>query len=315
MTDPSARMLELLSLLQSKRSWQAAELAARLDTSPRTLRRDLDRLRTLGYPVSASRGRSGGYRLVAGRAMPPLLFTDDEAVALVIGLRIAALTHLGEAADGALRKLERNVPTRLRSRIHALTASTVAASRTMRALDPRIMQTLASAAHEHLDVRFEYTDRAGRHTERRVQPHRQVALGRRWYLLGWDLDREGWRTYRIDRIGAVTTPGTTFIPREPPPDDSVSFVQDSTRMPATARRGVVRFGAPVSVVAERLGAEAGALEAIDDTSCRYTTSVDSWEWLAVALAAVGEPYTIEAPPELIACSKDLADRIARATAS
>ncbi len=308
-------MLELLSLLQRDRTWQAAELAERLDTSPRTLRRDLSRLRTLGYSVSASRGRSGGYRLAAGQAMPPLLFTDDEAVALVVGLRIAALTHLGEAADGALRTLERNVPTRLRSHIHALTASTEAGSRAMRALDPRIVQTLASAVHGHLDIRFEYTDRAGRRTERRVQPHRQVALGHRWYLLGWDRDREGWRTYRIDRISAVTTPGTTFVPREPPPDDSVSFVQDSTRLPVTAQRGVVCFAAPVSVVAERLGAEAGALEAIDDTSCRYVTSVDSWEWLAVALAAVGEPYTIEAPAELIACSKDLADRIVRATAS
>ncbi len=137
-------------------------------------------------------------------------------------------------------------------------------------------------------------------------------LGRRWYLLGWDRGRADWRTYRIDRISALTTPGTTFTPRELPSDDPVSFVQDSARFPITHQRGVVRFAAPVSVVSDRLIAEAGALEAIDDTSCRYITSADSWEWLSIILATVGVPYTIEAPPELIAHSRELADRIAQA---
>lgn len=308
-------MLELLSLLQSGRSRSAAELAARLDISPRTLRRDLDRLRELGYPVSSTRGPGGNYRLVAGRAMPPLLFTDDEAAATVIGLRIAALTRIdgiGDAAEGALRKLERVVPNRLRARIRALTAATRAASRTVPALDLRTVQSLAIAAHTCQDVRFDYTSRSGRYTERRVEPYRQVLLGGRWYLMGWDRDRADWRAYRIDRIDALAVPGTTFTPREPPSDDPVSFVQDSARFPLTDRRGVVRFAAPVSVVADRLIAEAGALEAIDDTSCRYTTGAESWEWLSVALAAVGVPYTIEAPPELITYSRELADRITRA---
>lgn len=316
--DPSTRMLELLSLLQSGRSWPGAELAARLGTSPRTLRRDLDRLRELGYPVSSTRGPGGSYRLVAGRAMPPLLFTDDEAVATVVGLRIAALTQMGgtgDAAEGALRKLERVVPERLRARIRALTAATEAASHTTQALDLRTVQLLATAAHMHQDVRFDYTNRSKQHSERRVEPYRQVLLGRRWYLLGWDRDRADWRTYRIDRIGALTIPGTTFTPREPPSEDPVSFVQDSARFPRTGQRGVVRFAAPVSVVSDRLIAEAGSLEAIDDTSCRYVTSVDSWEWLSVTLAAVGVPYTIEAPPELISYSRKLADRMARAAGS
>ncbi|MEU6267557.1 helix-turn-helix transcriptional regulator [Saccharopolyspora shandongensis] len=312
MTDPSTRLLELLSLLQSGRSWPGAELTARLGTSPRTLRRDLDRLRELGYPVSSTRGPGGNYQLVAGRAMPPLLLTDDEAVATVVGLRIAALTQMGgDAAEGALRKLERVVPARLRARIQALTSATETTSRATEALDLRTVQLLATAVHMHQDVRFDYTSRGGQHTERRVEPYRQVLFDRRWYLLGWDRDRADWRTYRIDRIGELTVPGTTFAPRELPADDPVSFVQDSTRFPR-GRRGVVRFAAPVSVVSDRLIAEAGSLEAIDDTSCRYVTSVESWEWLSIILATVGVPYTIEAPPELIDYSRELADRIARA---
>ncbi|MEV6139824.1 YafY family protein [Nocardia sp. NPDC051990] len=315
MNDPSTRMLELLSLLQSGRSWPAIELAARLGTSPRTLRRDLCRLRELGYPVSSTRGPGGSYQLVAGRAMPPLLFTDEEAVATVVGLRIAALTQIGgtaDAAEGALVKLERVVPKRLRARIQALTAATEARSRAHQALDLRTMQLLATAVHTCRDVRFDYISRSTEHSERRVEPYRQILLGRGWYLLGWDRDRADWRTYRIDRISALTIPGTTFTPRELPSDDPVSFVQDSAQFPRASQRGVVRFAAPVSVVSERLIAEAGSFEAIDDTSCRYTTSTDSWEWLSVALATVGVPYTIEAPPELISYSRKLAARIARA---
>ncbi|WP_327149800.1 helix-turn-helix transcriptional regulator [Nocardia sp. NBC_01329] len=315
MTDPSTRTLELLSLLQSGRSWPATELAARLDISPRTLRRDLDRLRTLGYPVSSTRGPGGNYRLVAGRAMPPLLFTDDEAAATVVGLRIAALTltgRAGDAAEGALRTLERVVPTRLRARIQALTAATEVTSHAPGSLDLRTVQLLATAAHLHQDVRFGYTSRSRKHTERRVEPNRQVLLGHRWYLLGWDRDRADWRTYRIDRIDALTLPGTTFTPRELPATHPVSFVQDSARFPRTRHRGVVSFAAPLAVVADRLIADAGSLEAIDDTSCRYTAGTDSWEWLSVTLATVGVPYTIEGPDELISYSRKLAARIARA---
>ncbi|GAA2786317.1 helix-turn-helix transcriptional regulator [Saccharopolyspora taberi] len=312
MTDPSTRLLELLSLLQSGRSRPAAELAERLGVSPRTLRRDLDRLRDLGYPVSSTRGPGGHYQLVAGRAMPPLLLTDEEAVATVVGLRAAALSQVGDAAEGALSKLERVVPTRLRPRIQALTAATETSSRATHAVDLRTVQLLATAAHTHQDVRFDYTSRDGQRTERRVDPYRQVLFARRWYLLGWDRDRADWRTYRIDRIAALTAPGTTFAPRELPADDPVSFVQDSARFLRTARRGVVRFAAPVEVVSDRLIAEAGSLEAIDGTSCRYLTGAESWEWLAATLAAVGVPYTIEAPAELIAASRELAGRIAEA---
>ncbi|MFD0689836.1 helix-turn-helix transcriptional regulator [Actinomadura fibrosa] len=310
MTDPSRRTLELLSLLQDGRTWRAAELTERLGASPRTLRRDIERLREIGYPVLSARGPDGGYRLVAGRAVPPLPLTDDEAVAAVAGLRFAALARVDGAtgaADGVLRKLRQALPPRLRSRIEAVSASTEAVSRTAAALDLHTVQVLGSAAHEHRHVRFGYTSRDGRPSERRVEPYRLILLDRHWYLLGWDRDRRDWRTFRVDRIEEVHSPGTTFTPREPP-EDPAAF--PSTRGGEAA--GVVRFAAPLGVVAERLVAETGVLEEIDAGNCRYVTAADSWEWLAMALASVGVPYRIEGPPELIAQSRLLARRIADA---
>ncbi|WP_431917910.1 helix-turn-helix transcriptional regulator [Amycolatopsis tucumanensis] len=315
MHGPSARMLELLSLLQTGRTWSGADLTERLGVSPRTLRRDVERLRELGFPVSSVSGPGGRYQLAAGRAMPPLLLTDEEAVATVVGLRFAALAQVDGAtgaADGALRKLEQVLPSRLRYRVAAVLASTEAVSRAVGLLDLRVLQLLATAAHAHQDVRFGYTTRAGERSERRAEPYRQVLLGMRWYLLAWDIDRRDWRTFRIDRITDVTVPGTTFTPRPLPPDP-VSFVQSSANFPLSRHRGVVRFDAPVSVVSERLMAEAGTLEALDEHSCRFVTPVDSWEWLAVTLPMVGVPYTIEGPPELVKRSRELADRIRAAT--
>ena len=316
MNGPSSRMLELLSLLQDGRTWQGCDLAARLGTSPRTLRRDLDRLRDLGYPVRSSRGPGGSYQLVAGRAMPPLLLSDDEAVAAVVGLRFASLARVDGstgAAEAALRKLEQVLPSRLRHRMEAVSASTDAVSRTTQSLDLGTLQLLATCSHAHQDVRFAYTSRGGEPSERRVEPYRQVLFGRRWYLLGWDKDRQDWRTFRLDRIDDLTAPGTTFAPRELPADGAVSFVHASARHPVSQHRGVVRFAAPIAVVSERLTAEAGSLEPIDDDTCRYITAPDSWEWLAITLAMIGVPYTIEGPSELISCSRHLAHRIALAT--
>ncbi|TQJ02484.1 helix-turn-helix transcriptional regulator [Amycolatopsis cihanbeyliensis] len=318
LNSPSTRMLELLSLLQDGRAWPATELVARLGTSPRTLRRDLDRLRELGYPVSSTRGPGGSYRLVAGRAMPPLLLTDDEAVATIIGLRFAAHAEVDGtdgAADGALRKLEQVLPSRLRHRLRAVSASIDLVTRSSRPLDLRTLELLGTAAHTSQHVRFDYTSRRGEHTERQVEPYRQVLLGRRWYLLGWDRDRADWRTFRLDRISGLTVPGTTFIPRELPPEGPVSFVQNSARYPITRHQGIVRFAAPLAVVSERLIPEAGSLEAVDEHHCRFVTAPDSWEWLAITLPMVGVPYTIEGPPELIERSKELADRISRAASS
>jgi predicted DNA-binding transcriptional regulator YafY len=315
MAGPSERMLELLSLLQTGRAWPGRELAARLGTSPRTLRRDVERLRGLGYPVSSAPGPGSSYQLVAGRAMPPLLFTDEEAVATVIGLRFAALAQVtGEsgAAEGALRKLEQVLPPRLRSRMTAVQASTETAMRRAASVDLTVLHTLGTAAYAHQDVRFAYTSRAGVRTERRVEPYRQVLLGRRWYLLGWDRDRRDWRTFRLDRITSLTVPGTGFAPRELPPDGAASFVQASARVPLRRHQGVVRFDAPVELVSERLMADAGTLEPLGEHACRYVTAVDSWEWLSITLAMVGVPYTVESPPELIEHTRELAARITAA---
>ncbi|WP_132124631.1 helix-turn-helix transcriptional regulator [Actinocrispum wychmicini] len=303
MNAPSTRMLTLLSLLQDGRAWPAAELAERLDTTPRTMRRDIDRLRELGYPVESSRGPGGGYQLVAGQAMPPLALTDDEAVATVVGLQFAATAQV-EGTTGALRKIEQVLPSRLRHRVQAVAATVDTVSRST--LDANTLRTLSMAAYAHQDVRFRYTNRAGAGSERRVHPYRQVFMDGRWYLLGWDRDRQDWRTFRLDRIDELDVPGTTFTPVPLPP--AVSFVQ----RPDDRRQGVVRFEAPLATVSERLVPQAGSLEAIDETTCRYVTAADSWEWLAITLAVVGVPYTIEGPPELREYSRRLAERLSQA---
>jgi predicted DNA-binding transcriptional regulator YafY len=305
MNGPSTRMLELLSLLQTGRAWPATELAERLGTTPRTLRRDLDRLREQGYPVESSRGPGGSYRLVAGRAMPPLTLTDDEALAAVVGLRFAAQVLSDEAATGALRKMEQVLPPRLRHRMTTMSAAISTVTR--RSLDLSLVETLATASHEHQDVRFTYTDQAGATSDRHVEPYRQVLLDRHWYLLTWDLSRADWRTFRVDRIADVEVPGSTFAPRSPLPDTMVN------RAPRGRPAGVIEFAAPLAAVSDRLAAESGVLEPLDADRCRYTTPPDDWEWLAQTIAAVGVPYTVESPPELVEATRRLAARVAAAT--
>jgi predicted DNA-binding transcriptional regulator YafY len=304
MNAPSTRMLTLLSLLQDGRAWQGAELAERLGTTPRTMRRDIDRLRELGYPVESVRGPGGSYRLVAGQAMPPLVLTDDEAVATVIGLRLAETAQV-DGTSGVLRKLAQVMPSRLRYRVRAVAATTTVRSRST--VDVELVRRLGLAAYTHQDVRFRYRDKAGATSARRAEPYRQVLLDGRWYLLAWDRDRADWRTFRLDRIDDLEVPGSTFVPRLVPP--AVSFVQD---VADNSAEGVVRFHAPVAVVAERLVPQGGSLEAVDAETCRYVTVAESWDWLAMMVAMVGVRYTIEAPVELIECTRLLASRLADA---
>jgi len=298
-TRPTERLLELLSLLQSGRDWPSAELVSRLGTTPRTLRRDLERLRDLGYPVESRRGPGGAYRLVAGRAVPPLMFTDDEAVAAAVALRAAG----DDAAVSAMRKLEQALPARLRYRLEAIST---AVSDTTSTLSPTVVATVATAARAHQHLRLRYRDRAGTRSTRRVEPYRQVLLGHRWYLHGWDQDRSAWRSFRLDRISSVEVPGTTFTPRADPPARRSPFTTDG---PDVAE---VHFDAPAHVVAEGLRAEAGTLTATSDHTCRYTTGSDQWRWLAGTLAAVGVPYRVLRPPELVDQTRRLADRVAAA---
>ena len=229
MANTSARMLRLLSLLQTHRYWPGAELADRLDVSPRTLRRDVDRLRELGYPVDAARGVAGGYQLQAGAAVPPLLLDDEEAVAIAVGLRTAAagaVAGFEETSVRALAKVIQLLPPRLRRRIDALRAMTTpGVFGGGPTLDATVLTTIALACRGEERLRFAYTPRDAETADRYVEPHRLVPLGRRWYLIAWDLDRGDWRSFRVDRLTGPALTGTRFRPREIPGGDPVAWLR------------------------------------------------------------------------------------------
>ena len=217
MLETSARLLRLLSLLQTRRDWSGAELAGRLEITPRTVRRDIDRLRGLGYPVQATAG-TAGYRLGAGADLPPLLLDDDEAVAVAMGLRTAAggsITGIEETSVRALAKVEQVLPSRLRHRVNALQSVTVPMANTGPTVDPSTLTAIAAACRDSLRLRFDYRTHDGTSSIRTTEPHRLVHAGRRWYLLGWDVDRQDWRTYRVDRLDPRTPTGPRFTPRTP----------------------------------------------------------------------------------------------------
>src|SRR5712691_12421317 len=229
MANTSSRTLRLLSLLQTHRFWPGDELADRLQISPRTLRRDIDRLRELGYPVDAQRGVDGGYQLAAGAVLPPLVLDDEEAVALAIGLRTAAqgaVVGIEEASVRALAKVVQVMPPRLRRRVDALRSATEqavwAAGPT---IDAGLLTAVAQACRDEERLRFSYTVQSGEQTARHVEPHRLVSLGRRWYLVAFDLTRQDWRSFRVDRLDSPRSTSMRFSPRELPASDAVAFVR------------------------------------------------------------------------------------------
>lgn len=301
MANTSARMLRLLSLLQTHRYWPGAELSDRLEVSPRTLRRDVDRLRELGYPVDASRGVAGGYQLQAGAAMPPLLLDDDEAVAIAIGLRTAAagaVAGFEETSVRALAKVIQLLPPRLRRRIDALrevTAPGVLGGGPT--LDPTVLTTLAMACRGEERLRFDYTPREGSATARHVEPHRLVPLGRRWYLVAWDLERGDWRSFRVDRLTAPALTGARFRPREIPGGDPAAWLRSRmSQIPARYDVSVV-----LEVGAEQVGkliGHYGTAEELAAGSCRLRMSTDDLSWPVMVLGVLGAPFTIESPVEL-----------------
>jgi predicted DNA-binding transcriptional regulator YafY len=317
MWETSARLLRLLSLLQAHREWAGAELASRLGVSERTVRRDVDRLRGLGYPVEATRGRVGGYRLGAFADMPPLLLDDEEAVAIAVGLRTAArspVTGIEDASLRALAKLEQVLPARLRARVGALATTTVEIPPDSPAppVDAELLALLATAARDHQTVRFDYSSHEGVESLRRAEPYRLVVWGRRWYLLAWDLDRGDWRTYRVDRIGHVRTPvGPRFAPREVPDDIATSLARDISAAGFRVRARIV-VHAPADEVAARLPAAVGVVEPLDDERCVLSTGADSLATVAVYLGMLDADFEVEGPPELRAHVAELAGRYARA---
>jgi predicted DNA-binding transcriptional regulator YafY len=315
MWETSARLLRLLSLLQARRDWSGAALAARLDVTERTVRRDIGRLRDLGYPVHATRGTDGGYRLGAGAAMPPLLLDDDEAVAVAVGLRTAArspVTGIEETSVRALVKLENVLPPRLRRRVSAVADYTVPVppDSPPPAVDAAILTTLASACRDHERLRLDYRTHDGTSAVRTVEPHRLVSWGQKWYLLGWDTDRDDWRTFRVDRIQPRTPAGPRFTPRElPDGGDVAAYVARGVSRAGFRFRARVTVHLPAAVLADRLPpAVGGVIEAIDDQSCVLACGADSVHSLTVYLGLLDADFTVTDPPELVARLRELANR-------
>ena len=293
-------MLRLLSLLQTHRYWPGPELADRLGISERTLRRDIDRLRELGYPVDASRGVAGGYQLQSGAAMPPLLLDDEEAVAIAVGLRTAAggaVEGIEETSVRALTKVIQVMPPRLRRRVDALQSYTVPAFSGGPTVDALALTVIAQACRDDERLRFAYVRRDGERATRLVEPHRLVSLGRRWYLVGWDAERHDWRTFRVDRLADPIATGARFRPRELPGGDAVAFVRRQIASIPARYQVVVRVHAPAAVVA-RVVTQWGSAEPDGDAACVLRMSVDELHWPALVLAAVGADFQIESPVEL-----------------
>lgn len=319
MSDPTSRVLQLLSLLQTYKFWPGSELADRLEVSSRTLRRDVDRLRELGYPVDATPGVAGGYRLAAGAHMPPLLLDDDEAVAIAVGLRAAAgasVDGIEETSVRALAKLEQVLPDRLRRRVTAVHSNVVPlrwSSSSGPTVDAEALAVLAQGCRDHEEVRFDYQARDGEETRRLVEPHQLVSAGRRWYLVAWDVRRKDWRTFRVDRLKAPQLAGVRFEPRPLPAEDAAAYVaQQFSAMPMPHQATVLVHG-PLDTVRTTVRWFDAEVEPVDDQRCRVRLRSESLDWLASMVAIIATTFDVEVddPPELVTRLRELTGRLAR----
>ncbi|MFF4570228.1 helix-turn-helix transcriptional regulator [Streptomyces sp. NPDC001410] len=320
MLETSARLLRLLSLLQAHREWSGAELAERLGVTSRTVRRDVDRLRELGYPVNASPGTGGGYQLGVGAELPPLLLDDDEAVAVAVGLRTAAgqgIEGIGETSVRALAKLEQVLPDRLRRRVGALNAFTVPMLRggpPSTPVDPAVLTELAHLCRDAERLRFEYLSHEGTASRRTVEPHRLVCTERRWYLVAWDVDRADWRTFRVDRITPKPPHGPRFDPREPPAEDLAAYVSKGVSTSAYAAQSTVRLLAPLRTAAERISPSAGMLDADGEDACILRSGAPNLEVMVIHIMMTGLPFEVLEPVELNEVIRSVRDRLDAALA-
>jgi predicted DNA-binding transcriptional regulator YafY len=309
--DMPGRLLRLLSLLQTRRTWSGAELAARLGITERTLRRDVDRLRALDYPVEATSGTAGGYRLASGRNLPPLLLDDDEAVAVAVALATAAGNGVAGAGDSALRaltKLQQVLPARLRPRLTALTG-TAAAVRPAGApvVDPDVLTVVASCCRDTEILAFEYRDRTGAAAPRRVEPHRVVAHGARWYLVAHDPDHAGWRTFRVDRMTDLRPTRRTFVPRELPAPDAAAYLVASFARATYRHTARLLVGLSADVVRTGVFASIpGEVEALGPDTCQVRLTAESPELVVQFVAAIG---ALGASTEVEEASVDVARRL------
>lgn len=315
MADSAARLLRLLVLLAGRPEWTGPELAARLEVTARTVRRDVERLRELGYPIRATPGTAGGYRLAPGATLPPLVLDDEQAVAVAVALRALAsggLTGVEESAVRALLVLEQVLPARLRRQVKALDRTVVTVPAWGTTTDPALLTDLASACDLHQQVRLGYTDREGGRTERLVEPYRLVRLQRRWYLMARDPAKDGWRTFRLDRIGSVGRTGRRFTPVELP--DPARYVTTAVSCSPYRYRAVVLLGGPAEELAATFPPSVGLVEPVDEATCRLTVGADDLDMVAARLAALRVPLTVLEPPELLDRMQELAGRLAAAVA-
>jgi predicted DNA-binding transcriptional regulator YafY len=315
MVQTSARLLKLLSLLQSRRFWAGGELAGELEVTERSVRRDVDRLRSLGYPVHAAAGVGGGYQMGAGKELPPLPLEDDEAVAVAVGLRAAAagpVKGLEEASIRALGKLEQVLPKRLRRRVTALNAVSVRLGDPSPKIDAEALAVMANACRDAELLHFDYSSHEGKASARRVEPYRLVHSRYRWYLLAYDLEREAWRTFRVDRIGAGPRTGRRFKPRPLPAEDVAAYVSQSVSTDAYRFRARVTVHAPSHGVSERLSGVAGRIEALGPDRCLVHTGGESLEALAFHLGFMGFDFEVHEPKELVDHLRSLGERLVRA---
>jgi predicted DNA-binding transcriptional regulator YafY len=314
MMETSVRLLRLLSLLQARPEWPGADLAGRLEVTVRTLRRDVQKLRTIGYPVHAAPGVAGGYRLGAGAALPPLLLDDDEAVAVALSLRTAAshaVTGVGEASVRALAKLEQVLPSRLRERAVAISHATVPLTLPGASVDADVLTAIARACRSRERIVFGYRRGLDNDlTERRVEPHRLVQAGYRWYLVALDLERDDWRTFRADRIESPRLTGIRFEPRDPP--DAAAFVANAVSTAPYRYQARVLVHAPASDVAAQVPPTTAFVKAVSADSCVLTSGSDSLDSLAFHIAMLGFNFTVQEPPELAERMRALATRLLQA---
>lgn len=333
MADVTERMLALLSTLQSGRSFGGAELTQRLGVSARTLRRDVDRLRGYGYPVQTQPGPGGFYRLVAGQAMPPLVLDDDEAVATILGLASLAAgvaatsssgapasaeasdaagdTSLEHAATRAFGKLDQLLPTRLRSRVSAIRSTLETSPQSAPSVTASRIAALAEATSAQEVVTFDYVNARGEPSARRVEPHRQVHHLMRWYLLGWDLGREDWRVFRLDRISDVVRTGARFMPRSLPGDSALDYLREG--FAGTGHRVRLRVHAPVTRVLDALKHEDAEITAVDAVTTDVSFHVDAWQWMLRPLTLLDADFELDAEPEMLDGLGRFAERLLGAT--
>ena len=305
----SSRLLTLLSLLQARRDWPGGELADRLDVSSRTIRRDVERLRELGYPVESLTGPAGGYRLRAGTAMPPLLLDDDEAIAIAVGLRTAArasVTGIEETSVRALVKLEQVLPAHLRRRVRALQSATMTLPAGGPTVDPQTLTVIATACRDSECLRFGYRGRDGAASRREVEPHSLVNLGRRWYLVAWDRGRSDWRTFRVDRLTGPAATGVRVPARALPAKDAADYI---AALPSRYEARITLHAPAASV---RVPPPWGTVEPIDDHTCEYRTGDDDLDWLALRIAMFGVDFDVHEPPELAERLRAMGRRLERA---